>query len=141
MRRRPEAFWTSLIRSWKSNRHVIVGLRVMISLSDRPLLTTLYCLSFVFVVAMFFVNTSSASGDTLAVAQLEGFSAKVLAAALAFFGGAISAGLAISRAGAAGLAATAERPEVRTLALIIAAFGEALAIYGIVIAFFILAQT
>lgn len=64
--------------------------------------------------------------------------AKVFAAAIAFAAAAGAAGLAISRAGSAGLAASAERPEMRTLAIIIAAFGEALAIYGIAIAFFIL---
>jgi F0F1-type ATP synthase membrane subunit c/vacuolar-type H+-ATPase subunit K len=50
-----------------------------------------------------------------------------------------SAGFGIARAGSAGLAAAAERLEVRTTAIIISAFAEALGIYGIVIAFFILA--
>ncbi len=63
---------------------------------------------------------------------------KFISAAAAFMGAAFAAGWAISRAGSSGLAASAERPEVRTTAIIIAAFGEALAIYGIVIAFFIL---
>ena len=67
-----------------------------------------------------------------------GFAAKVLAAALAFAVAAASAGFGIARAGSAGLAASAERPELRTLAIIISAFAEALAIYGIVISFFIL---
>lgn len=112
----------------------------MTALIAIMLRTMSYCLPILSLVAVFFVNTSLAESDTPAVAQLEGFSAKVLAAALAFSAGAFSAGLAISRAGAAGLAASAERPELRTLAIIISAFGEALAIYGIVIAFFILAQ-
>lgn len=63
---------------------------------------------------------------------------KFIAAAIAFISAVFAAGWAISRAGTAGLAASAERPEVRTTAIIIAAFGEALAIYGIVVAFFIL---
>ncbi|MCS7146091.1 MAG: ATP synthase subunit C [Nitrososphaerota archaeon] len=63
---------------------------------------------------------------------------KVFAAAIAFSAAVLASGFAISRAGSAGLAASAERPEVRTVAIIIAAFGEALAIYGIAIAFFIL---
>jgi V/A-type H+-transporting ATPase subunit K len=63
---------------------------------------------------------------------------KVFAAAIAFAAAVLASGFAISRAGSAGLAAAAERPEVRTVAIIIAAFGEALAIYGIAIAFFIL---
>lgn len=63
---------------------------------------------------------------------------KVFAAAIAFGVAVAAAGFTISKAGSAGLAASAERPEVRTVAIIIAAFGEALAIYGIAIAFFIL---
>ena len=63
---------------------------------------------------------------------------RTFAAAIAFSIAAISAGFGIARAGSAGLAASAERPEVRTVAIIISAFAEALAIYGIVIAFFIL---
>jgi len=63
---------------------------------------------------------------------------KTLSAAIAFSIAVISAGFGIARAGSAGLAAAAERPEIRTAAIIVAAFAEALAIYGIVIAFFIL---
>ena len=63
---------------------------------------------------------------------------KILAAAVAFGLAVLAAGFTIAKAGSAGLAAAAERPEVRTTAIIIAAFGEALAIYGIVVAFFIL---
>lgn len=63
---------------------------------------------------------------------------KAFAASIAFGLAALGAGWAISRAGSAGLAATAERLEVRTTAIIITALGEALAIYGIVIAILIL---
>ncbi|MBI2184692.1 MAG: V-type ATP synthase subunit K [Thaumarchaeota archaeon] len=63
---------------------------------------------------------------------------KFIGAAIAFGLSAIAAGLAIGRAGSAGLAGTAERPEIRTTAIIITALGEALAIYGIVIAILIL---
>lgn len=71
-------------------------------------------------------------------AEAETIFSKVFAAAIAFAAAVLASGFAISRAGSAGLAASAERPEVRTVAIIIAAFGEALAIYGIAIAFFIL---
>lgn len=64
----------------------------------------------------------------------------VWAASIAFAAAALSAGWAISKAGSAGLAGSAERPEIRTTAIIIAALGEALAIYGIVIVIFILAK-
>ena len=60
--------------------------------------------------------------------------AKYVAAGIAFGLGAIAAGWAVGRAGAAGLAATAERPEAKTTAIIITALGEALAIYGLVVA-------
>lgn len=63
---------------------------------------------------------------------------KSLSAAIAFAAAVVASGFAISRAGSAGLAASAERPELRTVTIIIAAFAEALAIYGIAIAFVIL---
>lgn len=63
---------------------------------------------------------------------------KAIAAAMAFGMAALGAGWAISRAGAAGMAAASERPEIRTTAIIITALGEALAIYGIVIALLLL---
>ncbi|MDJ0270293.1 MAG: ATPase [Aigarchaeota archaeon] len=71
-------------------------------------------------------------------AALTDFGSKVMAAAIAFFGAAIGAGVAIGRAGAAAIAAAVERAEVRTFAIVIVAFAEAIAIYGIVIVFFIL---
>ncbi|MEM1584003.1 MAG: ATP synthase subunit C [Nitrososphaerota archaeon] len=71
-------------------------------------------------------------------ALISDLMAKVFAAAIAFSLAVVSAAWAIARAGSAGLAASAERPEIRTTAIIISAFAEALAIYGIVISFFIL---
>jgi len=58
-----------------------------------------------------------------------------LAKAIGFGLAALGAGYAIGNAGAAGLAAVAEKPEMRTFAIIITALGEALAIYGIVLVF------
>lgn len=69
---------------------------------------------------------------------ISDLAAKVFAAAVAFGIAVVSAAWGIARAGSAGLAASAERPEIRTVAVIISAFAEALAIYGIVISFFIL---
>lgn len=63
---------------------------------------------------------------------------KTLAAAIAFAFAALAAGWAIANAGSAGLASAAERLELRTTAIIISALGEALAIYGIVVAILIL---
>ncbi|MEM4574301.1 MAG: hypothetical protein QXF45_07165 [Candidatus Caldarchaeum sp.] len=71
--------------------------------------------------------------------QLVGeLGSKTFAAAIAFSVAVASSAFGLARAGSAGLAATAERPEVRTTAIIISAFAEALGIYGIVVAFFIL---
>ena len=66
--------------------------------------------------------------------------AKVIAGSIAFGMAALGAGLAVGRAGAAGLAATAEKTEVRTFALIITSLGEAIAIYGLVVAILIFGQ-
>lgn len=68
----------------------------------------------------------------------EAISLKTLAAAIAFTFAALAAGWAIAKAGSAGLASAAERLELRTTAIIISALGEALAIYGIVVAILIL---
>ena len=83
-----------------------------------------------------------ASGDiqTMQVLPTDSASIKFISAALAFCVAAISAGWAVSKAGVAGLAGAAERPEIRTTAVIISALGEAIAIYGIVIAIMILGQ-
>ncbi len=88
--------------------------------------------------------TLSASASTSLQVFPPGESAKssqLFSAAMAFSAGAIAAGWAVGRAGSAGLAGTAERPEIRTTAIIITALGEALGIYGIVIAILILGQT
>jgi len=66
---------------------------------------------------------------------------KAIAGAIAFGLAAVGAGYAVGRAGSAGLAATAEKSEVRTFALIITSLGEAIAIYGLVMAILILGQT
>ena len=76
--------------------------------------------------------------EAMQIVPTDARTAKYTWAAIAFSSAAISAGWAISRAGSAGLAGTAERPEIKTTAIIITALGEALAIYGIVIAIMIL---
>jgi V/A-type H+-transporting ATPase subunit K len=71
---------------------------------------------------------------------LDDKSVNYLSAAIVFASSAFAAGWAISKAGSAGLAGSAERPEIRTTAIIISALGEALAIYGIVVALLILGK-
>ena len=63
---------------------------------------------------------------------------KFLGAGIAFAGAAIGAGMAVGRAGSAGLAAAAENESMKTQGLIITALGEAIAIYGIVVALLML---
>jgi len=65
-------------------------------------------------------------------------SAKFIAAGVVFALAAIGAGYGVGHAGAAAMAALAERPEVRSMALIITALAEAIAIYGLVMAIIIL---
>ncbi len=65
-------------------------------------------------------------------------SAKFIAAGIVFALAAIGAGYGVGHAGAAAMAAVAERPEVRSMALIITALAEAIAIYGLVMAIIIL---
>jgi V/A-type H+-transporting ATPase subunit K len=74
--------------------------------------------------------TTSASG-----------SLKFIGAGVAFGLAALGAGIAIGGVGAAGLAAITERPELRSQALVFTALGEAIAIYGIVVAIIILGQS
>lgn len=67
-------------------------------------------------------------------------SGRLMAAAIAFGLAALAAGWALSKIGPAALSATAERPEVSTTGIIIAALAEALGIYGLVIAIFLMGQ-
>ncbi len=84
----------------------------------------------------FGLASAAESGDNDSLINSD--SAKPFAATIAFSVAALSAGFAIAKAGSAGLAAAAERPELKTTAIIITALGEAIAIYGIVIAILIL---
>jgi len=85
-------------------------------------------------VSIFSVTPAFAQEETSGLADVS----KFIASAVAFSAAAIGAGLAVGKAGSAGLAAAAERPEMRTTAIIITALGEAIAIYGIVVAILIL---
>ena len=86
--------------------------------------------------AVFFLNPAFAYSPLQATTGDLGL--KTLSAGIAFGLAALGAGIAISGAGSAGLASSAERLELRTLALIITSLGEAIAIYGIVVAILIL---
>ena len=66
---------------------------------------------------------------------------KFVGAGLAFGLAALGAGVAIGGVGAAGLAVISERSDLRSQALVFTALGEAIAIYGIVMAIIILGQS
>jgi len=61
-----------------------------------------------------------------------------LAAAIAFAGGALGAGIAIAFTGSAAISAAVEDPKTKVWGLIITALGEAIAIYAFVMAYMIL---
>ena len=63
---------------------------------------------------------------------------KLVAAGIAFGLAAIGAGLAIGYSGAASIAVVAEKPGMRAWSFIILGLSEALAIYGLVIAFLLI---
>jgi len=70
----------------------------------------------------------------------ESYGMGLLAAGLAFGLAAVGAGIAMARIGSSGLAVTAEKPELRTWSIVILAFGETIAIYGIAIAILMLGR-
>jgi|SRR5919109_3417883 V/A-type H+-transporting ATPase subunit K len=84
--------------------------------------------------------TNNAYAQEEATAATSG-SMKFIGAGVAFGLAALGAGIAIGGVGAAGLAAITERPELRSQALVFTALGEAIAIYGIVVAIIILGQS
>jgi V/A-type H+-transporting ATPase subunit K len=91
------------------------------------------------ITAGLFTNNAFAQGGPAATA--ESGSMKFIGAGVAFGLAALGAGIAIGGVGAAGLAAITERPELRSQALVFTALGEAIAIYGIVVAIIILGQS
>ncbi len=79
--------------------------------------------------------------ELLTIVAYQALTLSQLGAGIAFGLAALGAGIAIGGAGSAAVAAVAEhpeRPEIRSFALIMVALGEAVAIYGIVMAILIL---
>jgi V/A-type H+-transporting ATPase subunit K len=103
--------------------------------------STVFLGVFFAIILSFFLPAVHAATSTSGTTSSDAYAAKYLAAAIAFGLAAAGAGYGIAHAGSAGLAAVAERPEVRTTALIFVALAEAIAIYGFVIAIIILGQT
>ncbi|HEX2407484.1 MAG TPA: ATP synthase subunit C [Nitrososphaeraceae archaeon] len=85
------------------------------------------------------ITTNNFSEEAYAQEAQSGL--KFVGAGLAFGLAALGAGVAIGGVGAAGLAVISERPDLRSQALVFTALGEAVAIYGIVMAIIILGQS
>lgn len=94
--------------------------------------------SLTLIAAGYLINNANAQEEATTAA---GGSMKFIGAGVAFGLAALGAGIAIGGVGAAGLAAITERPELRSQALVFTALGEAIAIYGIVVAIIILGQS
>lgn len=67
--------------------------------------------------------------------------AAFLGAAIAVAAGSIGAAIAVSYTGAAALAALSERPELFNRAIVIVGLAEGVAIYGLIVAVILIAQT
>jgi V/A-type H+/Na+-transporting ATPase subunit K len=80
------------------------------------------------------------AGSTITAADAERQKWGLMAAALAFGLGAIGAGLAIAKVGAAAMGAMSERPEVGGQALIFVAMAEGIVIFGFISALMILGK-
>jgi len=81
------------------------------------------------------VGIASAQGEEVAAGGITDSGWIAIAAGIAMAGGALGAGWAISATGVAAAGATAEKPESFGRVLIFVALAEAIAIYGLLIAF------
>ena len=90
--------------------------------------------------AIQFLNTSANNLGAEEEAKMENKALAMLGIGIAFAAAAIGAGIGIYGAGSAVLSAAAERPELSTLAIIITALAEAIAIYGLVVVILMLAK-
>ncbi|RLG38760.1 MAG: V-type ATP synthase subunit K [Candidatus Alkanophagales archaeon] len=86
-------------------------------------------------VGMMLAGVSLAAEEGEAAGQLTDASWIAISAAITMAGSAIASGYAIAATGTAASAATAEKPEVFGRVLIFVALAEAVAIYGLLIAF------
>ncbi len=99
-----------------------------------------YVFAFTLCLLLFFtgVGVASAAEEDTAAAATGGVTDSAwiaISAGIAMAGAALGAGWAISATGVAAAGATAEKPEVFGRVLIFVALAEAIAIYGLLIAF------
>ena len=84
------------------------------------------------------VGVVSAADDTATASAITDKSWIAIAAAITMAGSAIGAAIAVSATGTAAAGATAEKPESFGRVLIFVALAEAIAIYGLLIAFMLI---
>ena len=99
---------------------------------------TKYMFAFTLCLLLFFAGVGVASAQEAAAVTAGGITDSAwiaIAAGIAMAGSALAAGWAISATGVAAAGATAEKPEVFGRVLIFVALAEAIAIYGLLIAF------
>ncbi len=87
-----------------------------------------------FVPPLFAESTNKTNDNAL------GSSLAYIGAAIAFFGGALGAGIAVGHVGSAAMGAISEKPEMASQALIFIALGEGLVIFGFITALIILGK-
>jgi V/A-type H+-transporting ATPase subunit K len=85
-------------------------------------------------------QAASAQAATAQAAASEVQKFGLVAAAVAFGFGAVSAGLAIAHVGSAAMGAIAEKPEIASQALIFIALAEGLVVFGFITALMILGK-
>ena len=103
-----------------------------------------YGFAFTLCLLLFFVGVGVASAAAAEDGEAGGGVTDggwiAMAAGIAMAGGALGAGIAVSGAGTAAVGATAEKPESFGRVLIFVALAEAIAIYGLLIAFMLLTK-
>jgi V/A-type H+-transporting ATPase subunit K len=98
------------------------------------LLLPIFVSLIVVVVSVYALSPASGASNDPTSAQLYYQASAMISAGIAFGLSAIAAGLGISAAGSAAMSASAERPEVRSLGIIICGLAESIAIYGLIVA-------
>jgi len=128
-----------------SNRSISVGvimtLTIMIIILTSLALTVYLAFAATKQIQAKIATESSEAGE-VKVADLEVLykGLGLASIGLAFSMAALAAGAGIAMAGTAALSAAAEKPEISTLGMIITAFAEAIAIYGLVVVIMMLAK-
>ena len=117
-------------------------LKIQITMSVVTLLALMAIIGTMFTTGVYAQETHEAEAVQAEVqtGMSEGLNYGLIAAAIAFGLGAISAGFAISHVGAAAMGAIAEKPEIAGQALIFVALAEGIVVFGFITALMILGK-